>query len=134
MEVKRPDWQTFGIFRWTQGRENTLSDYAPVKDKGNTTLKKGDAMWTYSPAIRRAIRLPRSMMSQEWAGSDFSYNDLARTDELVNVYQLEIVATREETPFTIYTIEATPLDGAPVVWGKEVLELVTTKSPVRIDF
>lgn len=125
MEVKRPDWRRTSEFSvWTQGRENTLIRFtAPAKDKGNATLKKGNAMWTYSPAIRRAIRLPRSMMSQEWAGSDFSYNDLARTDELVNIYELAIVSTRDEPPFKIYNIEAKPLDDAPVVWGKEVLEL-----------
>lgn len=125
MDVVRPDWSRSSEFSvWTKGRDNSLIRFtAPAKDRGNATLKKGDAMWTYSPAIRRAIRLPKSMMSQDWAGSDFSYSDLARSDELINIYELSISARREEEPHTIFVIEAKPLDDAPVVWGKEVIEL-----------
>ncbi len=122
MQVKRPDWErSTSIVAWSRGREDTLMRFtAPAKDAGNALLKQGDNMWTYTPKLNRTIRLPYSMRSQSWAGSDFSYNDLSRSDNLLKYYQLEIVEQREEEGRMIYTIDAVPRDDAPVVWGKEV--------------
>ena len=60
-------------------------------------------------------------MSQSWGGSDFSYNDLSRSDELLRYYDLSIVGTTVEDGHTLYTIDAFPHDDAPVVWGKETM-------------
>lgn len=123
MTVNRPQWQRSSSFSvWTRGREDALIRFtAPAKDAGNATLKVGDTMWTYAPKIRRSVRLPKSMMSQDWAGSDFSYNDLARSDKLFVHYEHTIVDTVEEEGLTTYTIESLPKDTAPIVWGKEQL-------------
>ena len=125
MTVKRPEWTRKSSFTvWTRGREDALIRFtAPPRDVGNATLKKGDQMWTFSPKIKRTVRLPKSMMSQGWAGSDFSYNDLARSDSLLQHYELAIVLEQNEDDHTVYTIEAIPKENAPVVWGKEVLKL-----------
>lgn len=123
MTVKRPTWErSSSIIGWTRGDEDTLMRFtAPAKDAGNALLKQGDKMWTYTPKLNRSIRLPYSLMSQSWAGSDFSYNDLARTDKLLKHYEMAIVETRQgDDGHAIYTIEAVPHDDAPVVWGKEV--------------
>ena len=58
-------------------------------------------------------------MSQEWAGSDFSYDDLARSDKLLVHYEHDIVDVKEDGGLTVYTIDSIPLENAPVVWGKE---------------
>ena len=121
MVIHRPDWErTSSLVSWTRGREDALIRFtAPARDAGNATLKQGDKMWTYTPKLNRTIRLPYSLMSQSWAGSDFSYNDLSRTDDLLRHYQLTIIETREEDGHRIHTVEAIPHDDAPVVWGKE---------------
>ena len=125
MIIHRPDWErTSSLVSWTRGREDALIRFtAPARDAGNATLKQGDNMWTYTPKLNRTIRLPYSLMSQSWAGSDFSYNDLSRTDDLLRHYQLTIIDTREDDGHTVYTVEAIPHDDAPVVWGKEEWEL-----------
>ncbi len=121
MLVHRPTWErTTKMVAWTRGREDALIRFtAPAKDAGNATLKQGNKMWTYSPKLRRTIRLPFSLMSQSWGGSDFSYNDLSRTDNLLRHYDLEIIKVEDKPPHTFYTIEAVPHDDAPIVWGKE---------------
>ena len=121
MLVHRPDWQRSStLVAWSRGREDALMRFtAPAKDAGNATLKQGDKMWTYTHKLNRTIRLPYSLMSQSWAGSDFSYNDLANTDDLLKYYDLEITDTAEQDGHLIYTITAIPYDDAPVVWGKE---------------
>jgi outer membrane lipoprotein-sorting protein len=92
MVIHRPDWErTSTLVAWTRGREDALIRFtAPAKDAGNATLKQGQQMWTFTPKLNRVIRLPFSMMSQGWAGSDFSYNDLSRTDQLLHDYDLAL--------------------------------------------
>ena len=125
MTIHRPAWErTLSLAAWTRGREDALIRFtAPPKDAGTATLKKGERMWTYSPKIRREIRLPSSMMSQQWAGSDFSYNDLSRSDKYLRYYDFEIIRTEERDGHTVYTLDMVPHDDAPVVWGKETLVL-----------
>ena len=122
MKVKRPSWErSTSIMSWSRGREDTLIRFtAPAKDAGHALLKVGDSMWTYTPKLNRTIRLPYSMRSQSWGGSDFSYNDLSRSDQVLRHYDLTIVDERQDGEHTIYTIEAVPHENAPVVWGKEV--------------
>ena len=125
MVIHRPEWERrLELVAWTQGREDALIRFtAPEKDAGTATLKKGERMWTYTPKHKREIRLPSSMMSQSWAGSDFSYNDLSRTDNYLRYYNSAITATEEADGHTVYTLELTPHDDAPVVWGKEEMVL-----------
>ena len=125
MVIHRPEWQrTSKLVAWTRGRKDALIRFtAPAKDAGNATLKQGEKMWTYNPKLNRTNRLPFSLMSQSWAGSDFSYNDLSRTDKLLEDYELAITATWRSEGHTLYTVEAVPHDEAPVVWGKEVIVL-----------
>jgi hypothetical protein len=121
MTIHRPDWErSSSLVSWTRGREDALIRFtAPARDAGNATLKQGDNIWTYTPKLNRTIRLPYSLMSQSWAGSDFSYNDLSRTDDLLRHYTLTIIDVSEVDGHRVYTIEAVPHDDAPVVWGKE---------------
>ncbi len=125
MHIQRDSWaRTSRLVAWSRGEKDSLVRFvAPAKDAGNATLKKGDKMWTYTPKLNRTIRLPYSMMSQSWAGSDFSYDDMSRSDRLLEYYELTILDVARDEGFKVYRIEAIPLDGAPVVWGKEEIVL-----------
>ena len=125
MLIHRPDWErSSSLVAWTRGREDALIRFTePARDAGNATLKRGDSMWTYTPRLNRTIRLPFSLMSQSWAGSDFSYNDLSRSDKLLKHYDLALLDANQRDDHEVYTVEAIPHDNAPVVWGKEVLVL-----------
>ena len=125
MNVHRPDWQrTSSLKAWTRGREDALIRFtAPARDAGNATLKRGRDMWTFAPRVNRVIRLPASLMSQSWAGSDFSYNDLARSDELLVHYDLRLVGEAREDGHVVHTIDAVPRANAPVVWGRQRMRL-----------
>ena len=125
MIVHRPDWErTSTLVAWSRGREDALIRFvAPARDSGNATLKLAEKMWTFTPKLNRTIRLPYSLMSQSWAGSDFSYSDLSRSDKLLTQYTHRIVATSESDGHIIYTVESTPVEDAPVVWGKEVIRM-----------
>lgn len=129
MIIHRPTWErTTTINAWTKGRDLSIFFItAPPRDRGNGTLKKGREMWTYNPKIKRAIKIPPSMMSQSWMGSDFSNNDLAKADSVITDYTHTITNTEQVDGHSVYTIEALPKPHAPVVWG-----MVTVK--IRDDF
>lgn len=119
MTVHRREWERkMKIKAWTRGEHDSLFKIiAPPKDRGNGTLKKGDAMWTYNPKINRTIKLPPSMMSQGWMGSDFSNNDLAKSDTIVSDYSHSITGISKNKGMKIYKIQSIPHPQAPVVWG-----------------
>lgn len=125
MTVHLPEAErTSTLKAWTRGRGEALIRFvAPPRDAGNATLKQGENMWTFAPKVRRVVRLPFSMMSQSWGGSDFSYNDLSRTDDLLKYYELTLASTEQRDGHAVYTIDAVPHDDAPIVWGREELVL-----------
>jgi hypothetical protein len=125
MTVHRPEWQrSLGMAGWTQGRADALIRFtAPAKDAGNATLKVGAGMWIFTPKLNQVVKLPASMMAQSWMGSDFSYNDLAKSDQIIDDYSHVLTATAEADGHTEYTIDSTPKPGAPVVWGKQQLKI-----------
>lgn len=125
MTIHRPDWERqMTIKAWTEGRENSIFWIAsPPKDRGNGTLKRGDEMWIYNPKVNRVIKLPPSMMSQSWQGSDFSNNDLAKSDNIVDQYTHEIVGRQTHRGKAVYVIRSLPKAGAPVVWGMQKLKI-----------
>lgn len=123
MTIHRPTWQRTEVLKaWTRGERDTLVTILdPLSERGNGTLKIGDNMWIYNPKISRIIKLPPSMMSQAWMGSDFTNNDLAKADSLLTEYRHRLVGTEHRDGHLVYIIRSTPLPGAPVVWGSQRL-------------
>ena len=123
MTIHRPDWQrSMSMRSWTKGEKTTLVRVTePKKDAGNGTLTKDNNMWTYAPKVNRIIKVPSSMMSQSWMGSDFSNKDISKSTDIIDQYDHKLLETREQDGHKIYVIESTPHEDAAVVWGKEVL-------------
>jgi outer membrane lipoprotein-sorting protein len=136
MIIHRPDWERSMTLRgWTQGKENSLIRIVdPPKDKGNGTLKRDREMWMYNPKVNRVIKLPPSMMSQSWMGSDFSNNDLAKSDTLLVDYEHELERTETIEGKTIYVIKSVPRPQAPVIWGMQKLKIREDNILLRDEF
>ena len=123
MTIHRPDWQrSMSMESWTQGEKRSLVRVtAPRKDRGNGTLMDGNKMWSFSPKINRVIKVPSSMMSQSWMGSDFSNKDISRANDIVEQYDHTLLSESEIDGHIVYEVESVPHEDAAVVWGKEVL-------------
>ena len=106
MIIHRPNWERrMRMDAWTKGTsESLIRITAPAKDKGNGTLKKGHDMWTYNPKVNRVIKLPPALMSQSWMGSDFSNNELAKSDSILNDYTHTLMKTEIQDGRTVYVI------------------------------
>lgn len=125
MTVHREDWErTLSLESWTKGNDYTLVRFtAPAKDAGSASLTRKDDVWSFSPKVNRVIKIPPSMMSQSWMGSDFSYSDLSKDDEILHEYDHRLLSEEEHEEKKVYVIEAIPHETAPVVWGKEVIKV-----------
>ena len=125
MTIHRPSWERSMSMRgWTSGSKKSLIRVtAPKKDAGNGTLMVDNNMWSYAPKVNRVIKVPSSMMSQSWRGSDFSNKDVSRADDIVDQYDHTLLATDEIDGHTVWTIQSVPHEEAAVVWGKEVLRV-----------
>jgi outer membrane lipoprotein-sorting protein len=125
MTIHRPDWERhLEMKAWTRGEEDALVRFiAPMQDAGNATLKLGRDTWVFNPKLNQVIKLPSSMLTQSWMGSDFSYNDLSKSDDIITRYTHRIVATDQTAGHTVWTVEAIPKPGAPVVWGKVTMKI-----------
>ena len=136
MTIHRPDWERSMSMRgWSQGQKKSLVRVtAPKKDAGNGTLMDDNNMWSFSPKVNRVIKVPSSMMGQSWMGSDFSNKDVSRADDVIEHYTHTLLGTEVLDGHTVYEIEAVPKEGAPVVWGKEILQVRDDKVMISEDF
>lgn len=125
MTIHRPSWErTMSMRAWTQGSKKSLVRVtAPKKDAGNGTLMVDNNMWSYAPKVNRVIKVPSSMMSQSWMGSDFSNKDVSRADDIVDQYDHTLLGEEEHNGHTVFVIESIPHEEAAVVWGKEILRV-----------
>jgi len=125
MTIHRPDWErSMSMRSWSRGQKHSLVRVtAPKKDAGNGTLMIDNSMWSYSPKVNRVIKVPSSMMTQSWMGSDFSNKDVSRADEIVDEYEHTLLDTEEHDGHTIYVIQSVPHEDAAVVWGRQVLRI-----------
>jgi outer membrane lipoprotein-sorting protein len=122
MTIIRPSWQRTIEFRsWSLGSENALTLItAPAKEAGQSFLKRGKEMWSWNPAINRLIKLPPSMMSQGWMGSDYTNDDLLRESSVVNDYTHEIAGEETIDGRVCYKIKMTAKENASVIWGHQI--------------
>ena len=136
MTIHRPDWERgMTIKAWTLGKKYSLFYITdPPKDEGNGTLKRGTDMWTYNPKVNRVIKLPPSMMSQAWMGSDFSNNDLAKSDSIIDDYVHSVISERTVDGKKIYVVKSMPKPMAPVIWGMQKLHIREDHIMLRQEF
>lgn len=120
MKIVRPTWERTVSFKsWSKGTDYSMVLItAPAKEKGQSFLKIEREMWNWNPVISRMIKLPPSMLSQGWMGSDFTNDDLLNQSSVVIDYTHEIIGSEIIENRNCYKIELLPKEDAPVVWGK----------------
>ncbi|MCH8557968.1 MAG: outer membrane lipoprotein-sorting protein [Balneolia bacterium] len=120
MTIERPRYtREVSLRSWALGTDySMILITAPSRDAGTTFLKRGNEIWNYVPNVDRTIKMPPSMMSQSWMGSDFTNDDLVRESSIVDDYTHEIIRTEEYEGRDAWVIEMIPHEDAAVVWGK----------------
>ncbi|MBR9922382.1 MAG: outer membrane lipoprotein-sorting protein [Bacteroidetes bacterium] len=120
MTIVRPDWQReMQLKSWSKGNDYSLILVtAPARDKGTAFLKRDLEMWNWQPSIDRVVKMPPSMMTQSWMGSDFTNDDLVKQTSIADDFTYKMLSSETIEGHDCYVIELYPKEEAAVVWGK----------------
>ncbi|WP_373072853.1 outer membrane lipoprotein-sorting protein [Sulfurimonas sp.] len=114
--------RTIKMETWAKGKNKSFVKITyPPRDRGITFLSLENEMWNYVPKIERIIKIPPSMMLQNWMGSDISNDDMVKQSSIIDDYNAKIL----EKDGHIVTIELSAKEDAPVVWGKIISKIDT---------
>ena len=120
--------RTMKMQSWSQGtKKSFVKTLYPPKDRGITFLSLDNQMWQYVPKIERVIKIPPSMMLQNWMGSDITNDDVVKQSSIIKDYIPRIL---KKESFVV-TMELIPKVDAPVVWGK-IISHIDTKTYTNI--
>lgn len=122
MTIIRPTWERTVEFKsWAKEDDYALTLItAPAREKGQTFLKRKNEMWSWNPAINRLIKLPPSMMSQGWMGSDYTNDDILRESSVVNDYTHTIEGEETIDGNPCYKIKLMAKEDAGILWGSQM--------------
>jgi outer membrane lipoprotein-sorting protein len=123
IKIVRPKWSKEMTMKgWSIGEDYFVSVVlSPAKEKGVVFLKRENEVWNYIPSIERIIKLPPSMMMQNWMGTDFTNDDLVQRSSITDDYTNTIIGNETIDGLDCWIIELIPNEDAAVVWGKLVM-------------
>ena len=133
MYVKTANYaRTMKMEGWSKGKEKTLFRVMkPLREKGTSTLKSDNHIYTYLPKTDRTIKLTSGMMMGSWMGSHLTNDDLVKEARLEEDYTAEISFEGERDGQRIIEFTLVPKLDAAVVWGKlELTILADSHIPV----
>jgi outer membrane lipoprotein-sorting protein len=123
VQTIRPDWsREMKIKVWSKGNDMALILISsPAKEKGIVYLRKKKEVWNWIPSIERNIKMPPSMMSQSWMGTDFTNDDLVKEASILDDYVHSMMKDTLIDGKMCFTIKMIPKPTSAVVWGKVIM-------------
>ena len=123
MTIVRPRWEREVSFKsLSKGKEYSMTLVtAPAKEQGQTFMKRQSDLWSWNPSISRLVKMPPSMMSQGWMGSDFSNDDVLQETSFSKDFNHKILGSEKIDGHDCHKIELTPKQGKTVIWGKIIV-------------
>ena len=123
IKIIRPTWsREMNMKAWSKGDDySMILVTSPAKEKGTVFLKRIKEVWNWIPSIERNIKLPPSMMSQSWMGTDFTNDDLVKEASSVSDYNHTLLGKETISNKDCYKIEMVPKPSAAVVWEKVIV-------------
>jgi outer membrane lipoprotein-sorting protein len=136
MHIVTPRWErTLSLRIWMdRPKRSFVRVLAPAKEAGIGSLRIGNEMWNYLPAVERTIKIPPSMMLQPWMGSDFTNDDLVKQSSAIDDYVQKVLGQETVEGVQIWRVEAVPKPAAAVVWGRIVYWVRRDFVPVRQEY
>lgn len=123
IQTVRPNWtREMSVKAWTKGNDHVvILVTAPAREKGVVFLKRDKEIWNWIPGIERNIKMPPSMMSQSWMGTDFTNDDLVKESSILDDYDHLLLGEAVIDNRPCYRIQLNPKPAAAVIWGKILL-------------
>lgn len=119
----RPTWsRAMQVKTWMKGTNYAMIlIQAPIKEKGIVFLKRKKEVWNWMPTLERTIKLPPSMMTNSWMGTDFTNDDLVKESSVVEDYVHTIIGDTIIENQSCHLIKMVPKPETAVVWGRLVV-------------
>lgn len=120
IQTIRPSWsREMSVKAWSKGKDYFLIlIQSPARDKGVAFLKRNKEVWNWIPSIERNIKMPPSMMSQSWMGTDFTNDDLVKEASILEDYYHTLMKDTIVQGYPCYNVRLIPKSDADVIWGK----------------
>lgn len=127
IKIIRPTWsREMKMKAWSKGDDySMILVTSPAREKGTVFLKRVKEVWNWIPSIERHIKLPPSMMSQSWMGTDFTNDDLVREASTVEDYNHTLLGKEIILNKECYKIQMIPKPSAAIVWEKVIVWIDT---------
>lgn len=118
MTTVRPRYtREISLKSWSLGDDFSLILVtAPARDRGTSFLKRHNEIWNFVPNIDRTVKMPPSMMTQSWMGSDFTNDDLVRGNSTVDDFDHELLGIEIIDGAEAYKIKMVPHPETPVAY------------------
>lgn len=133
MHIVTPHWErTLTMKSWSEGSDKTfISILSPAREAGMATLRIGTEMWNYLPNTNSTIRVPPSMMTGSWMGSDITNNDIVKEITYATDYTYEYT---DDTAMTgiqedgVLYVRLVPKPSTAVVWSSIICAVRTDEN------
>ncbi len=122
MHIVTEHWErTLVMDTWSEGTDRTfIRILSPARQAGSATLRIGSEMWNYLPNTNSTVRIPPSMMTGSWMGSDITNNDIVKEITYSDDYTAEFVAAPEGADLSrtdLLYLKLIPKQSTAVVWA-----------------
>ncbi|HBN03785.1 MAG TPA: outer membrane lipoprotein-sorting protein [Bacteroidetes bacterium] len=123
--IKRPKWtKTMELKTWSKGMDYAMAYVkGPDKDEGTVYLKAKKDVYNYLPKVKKTVKLPSNLLSQNWMGTDMTTDDLVKLSKLTLEYDADLSGSAQVSGRDCYVITLIPKPEAEVLWGKLVLSI-----------
>lgn len=120
---------------WTRGKKEALIVVRePAREAGTATLRSEEGLWSYAPRADRLVRIPNTLLSDNWMGSHFTNDDLMRKTDFTRDYDASL-EWKDEGGKRLLQATLKPKPEAPVVWSRIVYLLEPQDYlPLRADY
>lgn len=122
MHIVTQHWErTLTMKAWSEGSDRTfIIILSPAREAGMATLRIDTEMWNYLPNTNSTVRVPASMMTGSWMGSDITNNDIVKEITYAEDYTYEYTADTLLTGVPeegFFYIRLVPKPSTAVVWS-----------------
>jgi hypothetical protein len=133
ISIQRPKWtRTMELKSWSKGTKYSMTLIkAPARDKGTVFLKKDKEVWNWLPTVERTIKMPPSMMSQSWMGTDLTNDDLVKESSMEDDFKHSMLGKDTIDGRVCYKIKSMATEDAAVVWGK-IISWIDVKDYIQM--
>jgi outer membrane lipoprotein-sorting protein len=98
--------RSYQMETWGRGEKDSAITYlSPSRDKGTKMLKIGEELWIYLPSTEREQKISGHMLRRGMMGSDFSYEDMMESQELLKMYDSKVTGSEVVDGRDCWTME-----------------------------